>query len=314
MYFPILRGKQFELIALREIVSILKANKNIVSPIIEPVKEASSVLKKTLEVLVANDINFNIIINPIEGELKNNSSFILQTLKNTLYNYSNFQLCFYIHRTNSVKECLDIANEINFNFKGFSFIHNTSLDDLTGLKEFDNIRPTLYNLVNFSKTNRRYNRNFPTETLVLLEDYFNALSKNSAYAENIDEPFTEEHLYYKKEGFIGFSDYLTIGENFSEGGFLPYAVVIHLTYVDVYNKLRIRHFVSDSNQDSTDIGGKFSEALDKLVKWVNENDITITKAINEFKELHRKGHFPGLGSVKKLSIMHHIELFLTIIE
>ena len=60
MYFPILRGKQFELIALREISNILKAQKSIVSPIIEPVKESSSVLKKTLEVLRANDINFNI--------------------------------------------------------------------------------------------------------------------------------------------------------------------------------------------------------------------------------------------------------------
>ena len=106
---------------------------------------------------------------------------------------------------------------------------------------------------------------------------------------------------------------LTIGDSFSEGGFLPYAVVIHLTYIDVYNKLRIRHFVSDSNQDSTDIGGKFSEALDKLIKWVNENNLS-TQAIQEFKDLYRKGHFPGLGSVKKLSIMHHIELLLNIIK
>ena len=313
MYFPILRGKQFELIALREISNILKANKSIVSPIIEPVKESSSVLKKTLEVLRANDTNFNIILNPIVGDLQNNAYTILQLLKSTLQGYSNFQICFYIHKDNSINYCFNIAQLINFDFKGFTFIHNIALEDLSNLKKFDEIAPTLYNLVNFSKTNRRYNRNFQKETLVLLDDYFNAASKNSDYVHNTDEPFTEEHLYYKQDGFIGFSDYLTIGDSFSEGGFLPYAVVIHLTYIDVYNKLRIRHFVSDSNQDSTDIGGKFSEALDKLVKWVNENNLS-TQAIQEFQDLHRKGHFPGLGSVKKLSIMHHIELLLNIIE
>ena len=313
MYFPILRGKQFELIALREMSSILKANKTIISPVIEPVKESTAVLKKTLEVLAANDINFNIIVNPIEGELKSNYSLILQALKSILQGYSNFQICFYIHKENSLNICYKIAKEINFNFKGFSFILNVALEDLSTLKKFDTIAPTLYNLVNFSKTNRRYNRNFSSETLVLLDDYFNSLTKNSEYAQNIDEPFTEEHLFYKKDGFIGFSDYLTVGNNFSEGGFLPYAIAIHLTYTDINHKLRIRHFVSDSNQDSTDIGGKFSEALDKLIKWVNENNLS-TKAVVEFQELHRKGHFPGLGSVKKLSIMHHIELLLNIID
>jgi hypothetical protein len=313
MYFPILRGKQFELIALRDISNILNAKKTIVSPIIEPVKESSSVLKKTLEVLKANEINFNILVNPIVGDLRNNESLILHLLKSTLQGYSNFQICFYINKEDSVNHCFNIASQIDFDFKGFTFIHNIALEDLSDLKKFDNIKPTLYNLVNFSKTNRRYNRNFPKDSLVLLDDYFNAASKNSDYIHNTDEPFTEEHLYYKQDGFIGFSDYLTIGDNFSEGGFLPYAVVIHLTYTDVNKKLRIRHFVSDSNQDSTDIGGKFSEALGKLIRWLSENSLN-TKAVQEFKDLYLKGHFPGLGSVKKLSIMHHIELLLNIIE
>lgn len=32
-----------------------------------------------------------------------------------------------------------------------------------------------------------------------------------------------------------------------------------------------------------------------------------TEAIGEFRDLHAKGHFPGLGYVKKLSMKHHIE-------
>jgi len=30
-------------------------------------------------------------------------------------------------------------------------------------------------------------------------------------------------------------------------------------------------------------------------------------AVNEFRQLHANGHFPGLGYVKKLSMKHHIE-------
>ncbi|HAF31177.1 MAG TPA: hypothetical protein DCG75_19230, partial [Bacteroidales bacterium] len=102
-------------------------------------------------------------------------------------------------------------------------------------------------------------------------------------------------------------------DNYSETGFLPYAVAIHLSYVDNDKKIRIKHFVSDSNDDASDIGGKFVEALKKLVNWCVEKNIPDTIAISQFKELYRTGHFPGLGSIKKLSIMHHIELVLNLI-
>jgi hypothetical protein len=33
-----------------------------------------------------------------------------------------------------------------------------------------------------------------------------------------------------------------------------------------------------------------------------------TEGIKMFEELHRTGAYPGLGVVKKLSIMHHLQL------
>ena len=49
MYFPYLRGKQFELIAIRELAEMISASGKII-PVIEPVKEVSS-YKKTFEAL-----------------------------------------------------------------------------------------------------------------------------------------------------------------------------------------------------------------------------------------------------------------------
>lgn len=67
MYQPYIRGKQFELIGIRELTtSVLLPNKQKVSPIIEPVKN-SSTLKTTLKELAGNDINFTVIANPQVG-------------------------------------------------------------------------------------------------------------------------------------------------------------------------------------------------------------------------------------------------------
>jgi hypothetical protein len=63
MYYPYIRAKQYELLAIKEIIPIIKEKKEKISPIIEPVKN-STTLKSLLKDLKDNEINFNIIINP----------------------------------------------------------------------------------------------------------------------------------------------------------------------------------------------------------------------------------------------------------
>lgn len=275
MYFPFLRGKQFELIALRELIDVLKRNKDKVSLVIEPVKN-SSTLQKTLQQLRDSDINFTIIVNPIvECELRGKITEILElvrrSLGNSLIGYCNFQLGIYVRSEEEIFKQIKALSAIDFRFKGFTLIHIGEVQDH---KVFDKIIPIssiLYNLINFNRTSRRYYRNFDVATRISLDDYFNVQQRNADYQHYSDEPFSEEHQYYKEDGFQGFSDYLTIGEPYSEGGFLPYAVAIHLTYATEDGKIRVRHFVSDSNEDSTDVAGKFAEALEKLILWVDHN-------------------------------------------
>ena len=50
MYFPYLRGRQFELIALRELLENVRISENII-PIIEPINP-SSTLMKTLKCFI----------------------------------------------------------------------------------------------------------------------------------------------------------------------------------------------------------------------------------------------------------------------
>lgn len=313
MYLPLLRGKQFELLALRELSQLLMENQTKLSPIIEPVRNTFPNLMRLLEVFKENNINFNLVFNPLVGQLIGRQDEILNALRSLLEDYSNYQVSFYINEHNSPKSALELVEKMVSKFSGFCFIHRSALDDLALLKKFDRYNKTIYNIIDFDNTNRRYHRNFNPKTLVSLEDQFNILQKNIDYIKNDDELFTEEHLHYREEGFIGFSDYLTIGEEYSETGFLPYAVVIHLTYADEQKRIRIHHFVSDSNDDTSDIAGKFAEAIEKMHVWLSNHEVQETIALNEFRNLYKEEHFPGLGYIKKLSIKHHLELMTSIL-
>lgn len=168
---------------------------------------------------------------------------------------------------------------------------------------------------NFSETDVKFNlipdesgfRRRVGKNRVLLADKFNKQEKNNDYIEIDDEPFSEDHLYYAEDGYVGFADYSVVGEEYNETGFAPYAVAIHIVYFDTDESLRVKHFVSDSNDDISDPAGKFQEALSKLVEWNAEKKLD-TVAMREFEDLYRREAYPGLGTVKKLSIMHHLEL------
>ena len=65
MYFPYLRGRQYELIALRELVERDILSKKII-PVVEPVK-LSSTLVKTVEVFGTKERQLALVTNPAVG-------------------------------------------------------------------------------------------------------------------------------------------------------------------------------------------------------------------------------------------------------
>lgn len=301
MYLPYLRGRQFELIALREMVENDLLNDRII-PIIEPVK-LSSTLIKTMETFNSENKKLAIITNPDVGsfyrdkkEIKNKD--LSCKFDDFIDNYSNL---IYINILSSIKESNDFCNkflgrDIGLIFKNFDSINIYN----KVFKEIDKIN------FHFIPDDIVY-RNVVNKNVVLLEDRFLKQRRNDDYSNNTDEFYSLDHLYYTKYDYIGFSDYSIIGEDYNETGFAPYAVAIHIVYFDDNKCLRVKHFVSDSNFDISDPAGKFEEALEKLVDWNNKEKID-TYGIRKFVELYNNKAYPGLGVVKKLSLMHHLEL------
>ena len=306
MYFPYLRGRQFELLAIRELAS-QELIKNHVFPIIEPV-HLTSTLIKTMEVFAAKNQRLGIVLNPQVGAFfsdlvksKDEASKLLISKFNNII-FANEKTLFrtYIVKTQYYDQ---ISSKINQSGQVILMCNNP--DDISfysklGEKERKEIS---FNLI---KDGSRFKRSTRGLRNVVINDNFNRQNRNADYADCDDESFTDEYKYYKDDGFAGFGDYSIVGEKYNESGFAPYAVAIHIVYPQG-NELRIHHFVSDSNDDINDIAGKFGEAVGKLHVW-NEGHHLNTAGMLELERLYKQKAFPGLGVIKKLSIMHHLQL------
>ncbi|PKK36993.1 hypothetical protein BWI96_08925 [Siphonobacter sp. SORGH_AS_0500] len=313
MYLPFLRSKQFELLALRDLIHLPLESQKI-SPIIEPVKKDIKGIETAIGSLYKNKINLQLIVNPENGDIKKDNKIIFDLIDKLKSNgIGNITPTYIISKDTDFINFKKSIKTYGHENTGYSIIRLNPTSNSEELKNIVNSTNIIYNII---QVNHIFSlrRGYPSDKLAFLNDPFIKQKKNGDYKDFEDEFFSNDYLHYKSEGFYGFSDYLTIGAEFIEGGMLPYAVVIHLTYVDKNTKdIRIKHFLSDSNYDTSDTGGKFYEALEKLIHFVNTEHIYNTIAIQQFKEYYTKGTFPGLGVIKKLSIMHHIELIQSLL-
>ena len=307
MYYPYFRGKQYDLIAIRECAALM-AKKGFV-PIIEPVKESINALTRTLQTLEDNKCHSVLIVNPQNGGHSNDPSSISELITDTLASHSNIRIGVILNKDITAQKALEIALE--HNGRTITFIHagfNTPSILASQLISDDNDHYEHVFLEDYcGKLYRKHFRS-PQSNRVLIRDGF----KKRANREHPDvESFSDLHATFEEEGMNGFGDFLIVGDNYSESGGPAYAVAIHITYIDHErdDEMYIHHFKSDRNDTPTDPGGKFAEALRKLVNEVESPNTKILKtdAIKEFQALHKNGHFPGLGSVKKISMKHHVE-------
>lgn len=303
MYYPYLRGRQFELIALRE-YSNEQGRKNNIIPIIEPVKNTFNSMKLALPKLIEGNVKFALILNPQVGDIIK-SQEITDALKDELADRSKWIPAFLL--TNNYKEIAAKLNETGYNDVMLicSEIADSSNNDFDELMFSPNTKYIV------TKENRTLKRKLSDKgkQLIRLDDNFNNQKRNSDYLKVPEEKFTEEHLFYKEDRYNGFSDYTMLKSEFTEGGAAPYAVAIHITYKKENQEVWVKHFVSITNDDKSNIQGKFAEAARTAVKFLDEKNIH-NPASEELRGYYNNGQgsYPGLGMVKKISIKNHLEL------
>lgn len=311
MYLPYLRGKQFELLALREFAAQNPDTRCIV-PIIEPVKSTLNGLSTAIKAMFDKHLRFSLILNPNEGDFSriSKSIDILSEIPSLVENKDGWIPAFLYQGDTSA--ILSIIHDHGMN--GVMIVFKNGLEDNERIWSFLS-DPRIKYIVNSDTNSRlvlRQLRKMGDKYIIRLDNNFNEQTRNVDYLNTPDEKFTEEHRFYTEDRYYGFADYTVLPKNFVDGGMMPYAVAIHLTYEKNKDEIYVRHFVSDTNFDQSNVAGKFFEAASKVQAFFSGKDKT--PAINELINYLNGKLYPGLGVIKKLSIKSHIELINNILS
>lgn len=310
MYYPYLRGKQFELIAIREFVS-QNPKKGLVIPIIEPVKSSLNSLTMAVEAMQNNDFKFALVLNPSDGDFRRVSKDFLTELP-SLAPKSNKWIPAFLYQGNE-KFIMDEIKKKHLNDIMVIFKDGVSINpSLTTFLTMPEIKYIVDGDTNH-RAIKRIRKDIGPKSIIRLDNCFEERPRNIDYLPIEDELFTEEYWYYYDDGFYGISDYTILPKKFSDGGMLPYAIAIHVTYLKD-EAVYVRHFVSDTNDDQSNIQRKFFEATRKLKEFFENNSIPKTNAIEALISLLDEEKYPGLGVIKKLSIRNHMELIHQILQ
>lgn len=299
MYFPYLRARQFELITLRELVVENKLQR--ITPVLEPVKASFNNLNLAHRVFKENNFNAYLILNPLCGEIVGDKDFFL----NYLSELENSKFLPAFHYTDNSDYIL--SNIEQYNLTDCLIVCLDKFSNEEALKQLcknQNISKVMLLEPHKYRNLDRYLKNTGKD-YIRLDDVFEKQQKNADFLNISAHRFTEEHLYYEQEGYQGFSDFTPLPSEFVEGGSTPRAVVIHLTYLNQENQVWIRHFTSDDTDSIANVQGKFAQAARKAIQFCNKLPLT-NSATDELRAYLEEGKYPGLGTVKKISIKNHL--------
>lgn len=304
MYYPYFRGKQYELITVRESAPLFSRAGFV--PIIEPVKESLGGLKRTLDAVNDADGAAILVVNPQYGDHIENSEAIGALLGNELKGHRSIAAGILLSDQVKVADCVAICDK--YSDRAITLIHAGFTEARALVEHLDQRALGFRHIFLEDSCGKLYRKHFNGAVRVLLRDGFQR-RVNKHYPPV--EFFSDLHATFREESMDGFGDFLMVGDVYSETGGPAYAIAIHLTFIDPEKdaEMHIHHFISDRQDTPTDPAGKFAEALNKLVTEVRrpETHVIRTEAVEEFLDLHKRSHFPGLGYVKKLSMKHHIE-------
>lgn len=309
VYYPYFRGKQYELVTIRESASLMA--RSGFTPIIEPVREQTSGLRKALDALAEENAPSIVIANPQIGDHSDDGGELKSFLAEDFAGYPEMLLGVLLTEGMDVEDAVAEYAD-GFGDRGVALIH-AGFSDAKALAgrlpgDLANVSTHVFFEDYCGKLYQRHFKDLGVR--VLVRDGCVDRKRNKDHPD-LPEFFSDLHITYADEGVDGFGDFLMVGDDYSEGGGPAYTVAIHLTFIDgdSDDAMHIQHFKSDRQETPKDPAGKFQEALGKLVEQLQADGSKFyrTGPAEEFIDLHERGHFPGLGYVKKLSMKHHIE-------
>lgn len=301
MYYPYLRSKQNEMLALREIAQSPITYSHI-TPIIEPVRELAS-LDKTIDAMESKGLPYAVILNAIGYTPEEVYAWLA---KDGRQHYSPAFLC-----DTSISLVQNQIDDMGLHDVILVFKNDIDSDN-------ENLMPLLTNpsvKTIIGRMSRSLKRNLLREQKQIVTfkpDAFHPQNSNAQYANVPDELYTEEHTFYKDEQYIGFADFCVLPKDLQEGGMTPTTLAIHLTYKKNDDEIWVKHFLSDTQLGRENIQRKFKEAAVHVKEFFENHPKTA--AVEQLLDCLQNGHYPGLGKLKEYTVWNHLELINNLLE
>ncbi len=305
-YYPYFRAKTYDVKAVINAASTLANNGKIV-PIFEPVSDPSTTLVKHASSFGKAGLSVALVLNPQVGALIGSGAKTLKMLSDMRAAGATVIPAFAVAAGTQVGALQ--AFQVQFP-AGAIYVHLgvPASNVATLLKAASGTHVFMSNA-----TSSAYQAGFSKSSRILLRDGFQAQVKNAAYPPQ--SFFCDLHHTHTQLGYNGFGDFATVGYKFTTSGGPAYAVAIHITEDFQAQGIFCNHFLSTSNQTPTDPAGKFGEAVAALARYCAQHPgkLDFSQGCKELLQHHTAGTFPGLGSVKRMAVQHHLELMSTLV-
>lgn len=306
-YFPFFRGKQNEMIAVRDLASKITSNGRII-PIIEPVNANATTLK-TFKCFVEESMPFLLICNPIHGDFSNDPNLLVNTpiIKDILQNRDNWVAALYVKEATTLQEFNAFIKAYDLYNQALVYYGRPKKPVLSRIKKI----PINHHVFISNRVEESYIQSIPQNNRVIIKDPFRRQAKNADYPENA-EFFTDSNTIDGNPTYMDFGDFSIVGDHYTEAGGPAYSVALHhIHFAKNSHSLYISHFISDRREFQGDTPGKTLEALDHLVNALHNLDPNNTHACKEYRSIWRSKQTRGLGYMKRLAIKHHLEVMLS---
>lgn len=315
MYFPFLRGKQNELLALKECTEKLSKSRKVV-PIIEPVNTKSPAILKCINELCNNSLEHIIVYNSQSGDISKSQSATRKLFHEIKNNTRANHFAFIIHKYTNDNDLNDFINDTQIN--NISIIHKERCNNQLKLLEISSRKNFKHHIfIEGESIDGSYINQFNDFSRVVISNSFRSVNKNAEYAEPDHEVFTKAHLTYSENDLFGFGDYTVLGDKYRANGFQPYTAALHLTHeFGQNNEIWVKHFISKIyDYPTADQAKLIHEALPEMVRFIMQHNdyFKFSIAAKEIIDIYNEGRSTNLGYMKKLAIKHHIELLIKVL-
>ncbi|MCK0768824.1 sce7725 family protein [Chromohalobacter canadensis] len=306
MYWPFFRSKQEEMIALKELGPYLGSN--LVVPVIKP-HDAASRVEGQISRVLQTGLRAALIVNTNEGSPVPAVADVM-AMENSLENAYPNQV-FPTLEVHPGVTAADVSGFLNtYSGRTQVFVHRAHTLSAAIFPASDAIH-----IFESNGVSPQFVSCFSASRCVILRDGFKKQSVNGGYP---SVSYFDDLAYsYRIHGYDGFGDFAAIGDvPYNTGGGQPSHVALHLTEPHQNNTFHCRHFVSAVPPATTDVQTKYFDALAQLIGHTGSPGVGpfSTFGVSDYCNNYVAGNFPGLGSPKRWSTKHHIQLLHSVLD